>query len=135
MITVNGMYHLNEKQLAQFKLLLNSDLIKVRSRINTVFLESSHASHHLAVKNLARLSADELIEFTSKVENASLKRNIERLKKLDASLSSIEHSMYGLCSDCESELTVEQLSEDRTMQRCPTCDVKYKKQKSNQYRL
>ena len=129
------MQHLNEKQLAQFKLQLNSKLIKVRERINTVFLESSHVSHHLAVKKLARLSADELIEFTSKVENASLTRNIEKLKKLDASLISIEHKMYGLCSDCEVELSVEQLLENPTMQRCPTCETKYKKQTYNKYRL
>lgn len=132
---VNGMYHLNEKQLAQFKLQLNRDLIKARSKINTIFLASNHVSHHLAVKNLARLSADELIEFTSKVENSSLTRNIDRLKKLDASLNSIEHHMYGLCSDCEAELSIEQLTEDRTMQRCPTCHAKYKKQTSNKYRL
>ena len=129
------MQHLNEKQLAQFKLQLNSKLIKVRSRINTVFLESSHASHHLAVKKLARFSADELIEFTSKVENASLTRNIEKLKKLDASLISIEHKMYGLCSDCEIELSVELLLEDPTMQRCPACETKYQKQTYNKYRL
>jgi len=132
---VNDMHHLSEEQLAQFKLQLNSDLIKVRSQINTIFLESNHASHHLAVKNLARLSADALIEFTSKVENPSLTQKIARLKKLDASLNSIEHGMYGLCSDCEDELTVEQLSNDRTLQRCPDCDRKYQKQTSNNFRL
>lgn len=132
---VNGMYHLNETQLAQLKLQLNSKLIKVRSTINTIFLESSHASHHLAAKNLARLSADELIEFTSQVENSSLKRNVEKLKKLDASLNNIEHSMYGLCSDCESELCAEVLSENPTKQRCVTCEDKYQKQKNNRYRL
>ena len=133
-IMVNGMYHLNEKQLAQFKLLLNSKIIKVRQKINTIFLESSHSSQQLAAKNLVRLSADELIEFTSKVENASLARNVERLKKLDASLIGIEQDMYGLCADCESELTAEQLSEDPTMQRCTVCETKYQKQRTK-YRL
>ncbi|WP_284204617.1 molecular chaperone DnaK [Psychromonas marina] len=129
------MYHLNEKQLAQLKLQLNSKLIKVRATINTIFLESDHSSHHLAAKNLARLSADELIEFTSQVENSSLKRNVEKLKKLDASLNNIEHSMYGLCSDCESEMCVEMLTENPTKQRCMICEDKYQKQKNNRYRL
>ena len=131
---VNGMYHLNEKQLAQFKLQLNSKIITVRQKINTIFLESSHSSHHLAAKNLVRFSADELIEFTSKVENPSLARNVDRLKKLDASLISIEQGMYGLCADCEIELSVKQLTETPTLQRCPSCEKKYQKQ-TNKYRL
>ncbi|PKF63831.1 molecular chaperone DnaK [Psychromonas sp. psych-6C06] len=129
------MHHLNETQLAQLKLQLNSDLIKIRASINTIFLKSDHASHHLAVKNLARLSADELIEFTSKVENNELKDNVEQLKKLDASLVSIEQGMYGLCSDCESELLVASLFENPTRQRCPDCEQKYQKHSYNKYRL
>lgn len=129
------MHHLNETQIAQFKLQLNGDIIAVREKINTIFLESDHASHHLAAKNLVRLSADELIEFTSKLDNASLKRNVERLKKLDASLLSIEQSMYGLCADCETELSVEQLTNTPTLQRCPACERKYEQQASNIYRL
>lgn len=132
---VNGMHHITEEQLAQFKLQLHSDVIKVREKINSIFLASNHASHHLAVKNLARLSADELIEFTSKVDNASLKRNVERLKKLDASLISIEHGMYALCSDCEEALSAQELSEDPTMQRCSDCETRYQKQACNKYRL
>ncbi|MEI6897777.1 MAG: molecular chaperone DnaK [Psychromonas sp.] len=128
------MHHLNEKQIAQFKLQLNSEIIKVRAKINSIFLQSSPPPH-LDLKGLARLSVDALIEFTFKLENTSLKKNIEKLKKLDASLITIEQSMYGLCADCENELSVQQLTEDATLQRCPLCDRKYQKQTSHQYRL
>lgn len=131
----NGMYHLNEKQLAQLKLQLNSQLIKVRTTINAIFLESDHTSHHLAAKNLTLLSVDELIEFASQIESVSLKKNVDKLKQVDASLNNIEHSMYGLCSDCENELPVEALAENPTIQRCKTCETKYQKQRNNRYRL
>jgi len=129
------MHHLTEEQLAQFKLQLNSDTIEVRANINRIFLASSHASHHLAVKNLARLSTDDLIEFTLKMDTPALQNSVEWLKKLDASLMSIEHDMYGLCSDCEKELSAQQLAEDPTMQRCRDCETKYQKQACNKYRL
>ena len=132
---VNGMSQLTETQFAQFKIQLNIDLEKIRSDIDTIFATSTHSSHHLAVKNLASLSTDELIEFTSKIDNPELKKNIEQLKNIDASLVSIEVGMYGLCSDCESELTLAQLSSNPTTQRCPNCEAKYQKQRYNNYRL
>lgn len=129
------MSQLNESQLTQFKEQLIASLDNTRSMINAIFQASDRASHHLAVKNLGNLSADALIEFTSKIGDPELSRKIDKLKKIDASLISIEMGMYGLCSDCESELTVQRLSADPTVQRCPGCEAKYQKQKCNNYRL
>jgi DnaK suppressor protein len=129
------MSQLNEKQLAQFKGQLDDQQAQIRLTINTIFDASSHISHHLAVKNLARLSTDELIEFTLKVDIPELTKTIDRLKKIDASLMSIELGMYGLCSDCESEIIQTLLERDPTTQRCPDCEAKYQKQRYNNYRL
>ncbi|WP_022940740.1 TraR/DksA family transcriptional regulator [Psychromonas hadalis] len=129
------MSQLNETQIAQFKIQLNRSQEQIRLAINLIFQTSDHASHHLAAKKLGRLSTDELIEFTSKIDNPNLIKNINKLKKIDASLNSIAIGMYGLCSDCESELAIEDLQLSPTTQRCPDCDVKYQKQTYNNYRL
>jgi DnaK suppressor protein len=129
------MSQLNEQQLAQFKGLLNTQQAQIRSTIETIFSSSSHASHRLAVKKLTRLTNDELIECTQKVDNPTLHKNINNLKNIDASLSSLQQGMYGLCSDCETELTVALLESSPTTQRCPDCEAKYQKQSYNSYRL
>lgn len=129
------MRQLNETQLAQFKTQLNSSQEQIRLAINTIFQASDHASHHLAAQKLERLSTDELIEFTLKIDNPDLAKNINKLKKIDASLNCIEIGMYGLCSDCECDLVIEDLHSNPTIQRCPECAVKYQKQTYNNYRL
>ncbi|MCP5078829.1 MAG: molecular chaperone DnaK [Psychromonas sp.] len=129
------MNELNETQLAQFRAQLDAQQAQVRSLIDTIFQTSSHASHHLAAKKLSRLTTDDLIEFAVKIENPNLKENIEILKKIDASLVSIELGMYGFCSDCEGELIISDLEKVPTTQRCRSCETKYQKQRNNNYRL
>lgn len=131
----NAMSQLNEIQLSQFRDQLDIEQVQIRSSICAIFRASSHASHLLAANNLARLSTDELIEFTQKIDNPSLSKKVEKLKNVDASLISIELGMFGLCSDCESELDTLLLKATPTTQRCPDCEVKYQKQRYNNYRL
>lgn len=129
------MSQLNNEQLAQFKGKLDVEQAQIRSTIDVVFRASDHASHQIAAKNLGRLPLDELIEFTQEIENPELAKNVRKLKNIEASLISIELGMYGLCSDCESDLLTAQLEEKPTMQRCTYCESKYQKQKRNNYRL
>tara|TARA_R110001583_G_scaffold112917_3_gene263088 strand:+ start:22100 stop:22489 length:390 start_codon:yes stop_codon:yes gene_type:complete len=129
------MSYLNTQQLAHFKSLLDTKQTQTRSAIDAIFQASDHASHRLAVSKLANLSTDELIEFTQQIDDRELKRNIDNLKKIDASLNILEQGMYGLCSDCEMELSIDVLNEKPTTQRCPHCEVRYQKQSYNNYRL
>jgi len=125
----------NETQLAQFKVQLDAEQAQIRSTIEATFLNSEHASHHIAAKKLSRLSNDELIEFALRINSSSLTTSINKLKKLDASLVSMELGMFGFCSDCEGELEETLLHQDATTQRCPDCEAKYQKQRYNNYRL
>ncbi|WP_413698657.1 hypothetical protein ACLKMH_13640 [Psychromonas sp. KJ10-10] len=75
------MSYLNEQQLAHFKAKLDAEQAKTRSAIDAIFQASDHVSHQLAVKKLASLSTDELIEFTQKIDDRELKRKIDHLKK------------------------------------------------------
>ena len=129
------MLQLNEVQLSQFKELLNVEQAQIRSSIDAIFKASNHASYHLAANNFPQLSTDELIEFTQKIDDTNLANKVEKLKKVDASLISIELGMFGLCSDCETELDIELLESTPTRQRCPDCEAKYQKQRYNNYRL
>jgi RNA polymerase-binding transcription factor DksA len=129
------MSYLTKQQLAHFKTLLDAEQAHTRSAIEAIFEASDHVSHRLAVKRLSDFSSDELIEFTQKIDDKDLKRKIDNLKKLDASLNNLEQGMYGLCSDCEMELSVDVLNKTPTTQRCPRCEARYQKQSYNNYRL
>jgi len=129
------MSQLNETQLAQFKEELNIQQAQIRLMINNIFNTSDHTSDQLVVKKLTNLSTGELIEFSQTIDSLNHSSNIEKLKRVNASLVSIELGLFGLCSDCEIELSFDLLAVSPTIQRCPNCENKYQKQRYNKYRL
>ena len=54
-----------------------------------------------------------------------LKPIIKNLDKVEASLAQIDMGMFGLCADCESEISKEILYRNPSHQRCTSCHQKY----------
>ncbi|ABM03748.1 dnaK suppressor [Psychromonas ingrahamii 37] len=129
------MTHINDEQLKNFQAQLLSSLEKLRNDVSDILLSSSHAGHKLAAKQLQKLSNDQLVELTSKLDVSSLAHKTNEIKSIDASLNDIELGLYGFCSDCEAEISIDKLQENVTTKRCDICEKKYQKQKYNQFKL
>ncbi|MFT7053076.1 MAG: DnaK suppressor protein [Psychromonas sp.] len=129
------MVHIDNTQLKIFQTQLLSSLEKLRNDVSDMLLKSNHAGHNLAAKQLEKLSNDQLVELTSKLDISSLAHKTNEIKNIDASLNDIELGLYGFCSDCETEITIEKLQENVTTKRCDICEKKYHKQKYNQFKL
>jgi RNA polymerase-binding transcription factor DksA len=59
----------------------------------------------------------------------------DRLMRLDAAYCQLELGLYGLCSDCESDIETDRLSADPTEQRCHTCATRYNSEHRHELRL
>lgn len=59
----------------------------------------------------------------------------KRLMRLDAAYCQLELGLYGLCSDCETEIEAMRLSHDPTEQRCVRCEAKFNRQHRQELRL
>ena len=129
------MVHIDDTQLKTFQTQLLSSLEKLRNDVSDMLLRSSHAGHKLAAKQLQKLSNDQLVELTSKLDISSLAYKTTEMKSIDASLNDIDLGLYGICSDCEAEIVIERLKENATTKRCAACEKKYQKQKYNQFKL
>ena len=70
---------------------------------------------------------DQLVELTSRLDLPKVELSVARLKRLDAALCQMELGLYGLCSDCEEPLAIDQLDQDPSLQRCPRCETRYRK--------
>ncbi|HEH9430480.1 TPA: conjugal transfer protein TraR [Aeromonas sobria] len=70
---------------------------------------------------------DQLVELTSRLDLPKVELSVIRLKRIDAALCQMDLGLYGLCSDCEEQLAIEQLEQDPTLQRCPRCETRYRK--------
>ncbi|WP_415230911.1 TraR/DksA family transcriptional regulator [Psychromonas sp.] len=129
------MEHIDDTKLKIFQTQLLSSLEKLRNDVSDMLLSSSHVGHKLAAKQLQKLSNDQLVELTSKLDISSLAHKTNEIKSIDASLNDIELGLYGICSDCEAEIAIQRLETDVTAKRCVICEKKYQKQKYNQYKL
>jgi len=58
-----------------------------------------------------------------------------KLTKLDAAICQLDIGLYGLCSDCESEIEPERLTKDPIEQRCANCAEQYDHEHRQELRL
>jgi len=70
---------------------------------------------------------DQLVDLTSRLDLPKVEQSVASLKRIDAALCQMDLGLYGLCSDCEEPLSIEQLEQDPTLQRCPRCETRYDK--------
>jgi len=118
--------------LAQQTLLKNKlldDLTILKQKVKTRLRISSKEHLKDLVSQIDDMNADTLIESLSNVESHSLNRYREEIKSIDAALQEMEMGLYGLCSDCEEELNIDELFSNPAKQRCTKCEIKYNNQK------
>ncbi len=58
-----------------------------------------------------------------------------QVTKLDAALCQLDIGLYGLCSDCESEIEAERLVSDPVEQRCGQCAENHEHEHRQELRL
>lgn len=58
-----------------------------------------------------------------------------RLMRLDAALCQLEIGLYGVCSDCESQIEPERLARDPLEQRCEHCSDLHEQEHRQELRL
>ena len=84
---------------------------------------------------LASHAADEWADHPKLQPWPTLQQPLARLKQVDAALCQWQLGLYGLCSDCEEQLSEEQLYADPCMQRCGVCEQKHQHSTKNSWQL
>lgn len=126
-ITIEQQQHLQITLLTEF-----ADL---KEKIKTRLSISSQPNLNDLVEKVDSMNADMLIESLVHSESHSLNLYKQKIKCIDAALQGMELGLYGLCSDCETTLSVEALYDCPTQQRCPDCETKYQQQRVKGFKL
>ncbi len=84
---------------------------------------------------LRQLPTDEWADYPALAAWPQLQPQLNALKQVDAALCQWQLGLYGLCSDCEAELTEDQLWQDPCRQRCDPCEQKYRKAQHGSWQL
>jgi len=137
-------HHINEapvmqpitlQQQEQLKTHLLAEFSQVKEKVKIRLAVSSKPYLNELVDKVDGMNADLLIDSLIHSESHSLNLYKMQIKSIDAALQGIELGLYGLCSDCEIELSAEELFECPTQQRCAACELKYQQQKVKGYKL
>lgn len=99
--------------LAQLKRALDAE----KSR-----LSDSLISHFLALhgKDYSQQTTAALIAQSCQ-QQEPIRTEGKRLEQVDAALCALDLEIYGLCADCESEISLADLQNDPAEQRCRQC--------------
>ena len=129
------MHPITSEQQEQLKRHLLAEFTQVKAKVKTRLAVSSKPYLNALVNKIDDMNADLLIDNLIHSESHSLNLYKTQIKSIDAALQGIELGLYGLCSDCETELSAEELFECPTLQRCQACELKYQQQKVKGYKL
>jgi DnaK suppressor protein len=106
--------------------------IALRSEIGLGLIQQHLADLQLNI--IQQMDLSNLIDYLSELKLADC-GSFERLMRLDAALCQLDLGLYGLCSDCESEIEASRLQSDPTEQRCSICSSRYNQEHRHELRL
>lgn len=114
---------------------LEHRLLAVAEERRQHFLQTLQQLDAALAATLQTLPADEWADHPPLSAWPQLQPQLKALKQVDAALCQQQLGLYGLCSDCEAELTFEQLYQDPCRQRCTTCEQKHQKTQQGSWQL
>ena len=129
------MSYLNQTVINEIQAELTNNFRQLRQDIIQILIDSENTNDHLTAKKIQNLSRDELLDIICQLSVPAINGKTLTIKSIDAALNNIDIDMYGLCADCENEIGLEALKKDPTQQRCADCEIKYQKQKYNNFKL
>ena len=118
------MCEMTQAQLAGWRDRLLADWARIREELIGQLKASRKGDW---AEQASHCERDQLVDLTSRLDLPQVEQNVTALKRIDATLCQIELGLFGLCSDCEEPLTLAQLELDPTLQRCPRCELRYRK--------
>lgn len=114
---------------------LEQRLLAVAEDCRQRFLHSVNTLDATLAARLATLPPDEWADDAALSAWPQLQPQLKNLRRVDAALCQWQLGLYGLCSDCEAELTPVQLMDDPCRQRCDSCEQKYQKAQHTSWTL
>ena len=114
---------------------LEERLVAEASRRRLAFLQAVQALDSELARQLNALSPDEWADVGALCAWPQLQPHIKQLQQVDAALCQQQLGLYGLCSDCEDELSRELLYQDPCRQRCSLCHSKHLNSQQGSWKL
>lgn len=118
---------MNEQQLLEFKNILKARHRLLREEIRAALLEADEQHFIDLAGQVHDLEDASLADLLVDLDLAVLDMQVEQVRDIDAALIRIAEGTYGICIDCESDITADRLHAYPTAKRCQPCQTAYER--------
>lgn len=118
---------LTDKQLHDMQKSLKKRFYELREEIRLELLDSQQQSYIELAGRVHDLEEESVADMLVDVQLASIDRQIEEIRDIDAALIRIAERSYGICLDCGGDIDMRRLSAYPTAKRCQPCQAQYEK--------
>ncbi len=118
---------LSEQQLDEFKKQLKAQYLQLREEIRQNLLRSDNENFKELAGSVHDVSDEALADLLVDINNATIDRQIQEIRDIDAALLRIASKTYGECIDCQQPIAVQRLQAYPTAKRCLSCQEVYER--------
>lgn len=112
---------LNEHQINEFKRRLNDRFLEVRREISAELLRADDEQYGDLAGRVHDTGDEALADLLVDTKLATIDRQVQEIRDIDAALLRIAEGSYGECSDCAEPIAGERLAVYPTARRCIVC--------------
>lgn len=117
----------SEQQKNAFRDQLLQRFYQLREEISQELLKSDNEHHIDLAGKVHDLEEESLANLLVDLQLATINREINELRDIDAALLRLAHSSYGICVDCDETIDLKRLQAIPTVKRCQRCQTLYEK--------
>ena len=117
----------SDRQLAEYKRVLENRFRVVREEIRQELLESDNAHYIDLAGQVHDLEEESVADLLIDLDLAIIDLHVSEIRQIDAALMRLARGEYGVCSDCAVVIESGRLQAQPTAARCSPCQENFER--------
>lgn len=117
----------NDRQLGEFKKVLENRYLALREEIRQELLDSDHEHFIDLAGQVHDLEDESVADLLVDLDLAIIDLHVSEIREIDAALMRLARGGYGACADCEDAIGKDRLRAQPTASRCSPCQSNFER--------
>ena len=118
---------LTQKQIAELQRHLQQPHVELRAEIHRELLAEDDM-HYADLAGRVHDSGEESVaDLLSDLDVARIDRQVNEIRSIEAALQRIDMGVYGVCRECDGDITYERLQSQPVAERCVICQEQHER--------
>ena len=118
---------LGDRELGEFKRLLEDRYRKLREEIREELLESDNEHYIDLAGQVHDLEEESVADLLIDLDLAIIDLHVAEIREIDAALMRLARGEFGICADCADEIESGRLSAQPIARRCSPCQANFER--------